>query len=139
MLPQLLDGALVVHVVRLLKQNKTALQSTKSKLKSTQRLVHNMASNIIKKLPIDIGNLFEQITDAITGELQNMDITGIGDEADSNFEIEEVEVKFIDGMPHADIYLNRTEGRFCSNADIEEAVIAEIGSLSITIEIQIQA
>jgi hypothetical protein len=98
-----------------------------------------MASNKIKDLVIDVGDVYEQIAEAIADELQNISIEGVGDDQNTNFDIEDVEVVFKDGQFVANISLQRTEGKFCSNADLEDAVISEIGNQKITVTVEIQA
>jgi hypothetical protein len=98
-----------------------------------------MASNRIKKLVIDVGDLYEQIADSITDTLNNMNIEGVGDDQNTNFEIENVEVVYEDGQFLANIDLQRIEGKFVSNGDLEDAVIAEIGNQKITVEVEILA
>jgi hypothetical protein len=98
-----------------------------------------MASNRIKDLVIDIGDLNEQIAEALEEAINNISIEGVGDDQNTNFDLEDVSVKFVKGQFVANIDLQRTEGKFCSNADLEDAVIAEIGNQTITITVQIQA
>jgi hypothetical protein len=98
-----------------------------------------MASNRIKKLPIDIGDLNEKIIEAITDTLNNINIEGVGDDQNTNFEIENVEVIYEDGQFLANIDLQRIEGKFVSNGDLEDAVISEIGNQKITVEAEILA
>ena len=98
-----------------------------------------MASNRIKDLVIDIGDVYEQIAESIADKLQEMSIEGVGDDQNTNFDIEDVTVVFKEGQFYANIDLQRTEGKFCSNADLEDAVISEIGNQKITVEVEIQA
>ena len=98
-----------------------------------------MASNIIKDLPIDIGNAYELIKESITQTIENVQISGIGDNGDSEFDIEEVKVVFKDGEFFATIALQRTEGRFVSNADLEEAFIDALNNEKMSVEVEIQA
>jgi hypothetical protein len=49
-----------------------------------------MASNIIKDLPIDIGDVYELIKEALTDTIQNIELYNIGDDCNSAFDTEEV-------------------------------------------------
>lgn len=98
-----------------------------------------MASNIIKQLPIDIGDVYELIKEAITETIEGIELYGIGDDCNSDFDTEEVKVEFKDGQFFATIALQRTEGKFVSNFDIEEAFIAAMSNEKMTVEVEIQA
>jgi hypothetical protein len=98
-----------------------------------------MASNIIKDLPIDIGDVYELIKDALTETIQNIELYDIGDDCNSAFDTEEVKVEFKDGQFFATISLQRTEGKFVSNQDIEEAFISAMGNEKMSVEVEIQA
>jgi hypothetical protein len=98
-----------------------------------------MASNIIKDLPIDIGDVYELIKEALTETIQNIELYDIGDDCNSTFDTEEVTVKYKDGQFFATIALQRTEGKFVSNDDIEEAFIAAMANEKMTIDVEIQA
>ena len=98
-----------------------------------------MASNIIKQLPIDIGDVYELIKEAITETVEGVELYGIGDDCNSDFDIEEVKVEFKDGQFLATIALQRTEGKFVSNFDLEEAFIAAMSNEKMTVEVEIQA
>jgi hypothetical protein len=50
-----------------------------------------------------------------------------------------VTVKFENGKFSATIALQRTEGKFVSNNDIEEAFIAAMSNEKMTIDVEIQA
>ena len=98
-----------------------------------------MASNIIKDLEIDIGDVYELIKEALIETISNIELFNVGDEADTVLDTEEVTVVFKDGKFFATIALQRTEGRFISNADLEEAFISEMANEKMTIEVNIQA
>lgn len=98
-----------------------------------------MASNIIKNLPIDIGDVYELIKEAITETVEGVELYGIGDDCNSDFDIEDVKVEFKDGQFLATIALQRTEGKFVSNFDLEEAFIAAMSNEKMTVEVEIQA
>lgn len=98
-----------------------------------------MASNRIKDLVIDLGDLYEQIAEALEEAINNISIEGIGDDQNTNFDLEEVSVKYEDGQFVANIDFQRTEGKFCSNADLEDAVISEISNQLVTVTVTIQA
>jgi hypothetical protein len=98
-----------------------------------------MASNRIKDLVIDLGDLYEQIAEAIEETISNINIEGIGDDQNTNFDLEDVSVRFHEGQFIANIDFQRTEGKFCSNADLEDAVISEIGNRTITVTVEILA
>jgi hypothetical protein len=98
-----------------------------------------MASNIIKKLPIDIGDVYELIKNAITETIENVTLEGIGDDCNTDFDIEEVKVEFKDGEFLATVALQRVEGKFVSNFDVEEALISALSHERMTVEVEIQA
>jgi hypothetical protein len=98
-----------------------------------------MASNIIKDLEIDIGDVYELIQEALTETIQNIELCGIGDDCNTDFDTDEVTVKFVDGKFFATIALQRTEGKFVSNADIEEAFITAMANEKMSVEVCIQA
>jgi hypothetical protein len=98
-----------------------------------------MASNIIKDLPIDIGDVYELIKEALIETIQNVELYNIGDDCNSAFDTEEVNVKYEDGQFVATIALQRTEGKFVSNQDIEEAFITAMSNEKMSVEVCIQA
>jgi hypothetical protein len=98
-----------------------------------------MASNIVKNLPIDIGDVYELIKEAITETIEGVELSGIGDDCNTDFDVEEVKVEFKDGEFLATVALQRTEGKFVSNFDIEEALIAALAHERMTVEVEIQA
>jgi hypothetical protein len=98
-----------------------------------------MASNIIKDLPIDIGDVYELIKEALTETIQNIELYNIGDDCNSAFDTEEVTVQYKDGQFSATISLQRTEGKFVSNDDIEEAFITAMAHEKMTVDVEIQA
>jgi hypothetical protein len=98
-----------------------------------------MASNIIKDLVIDVDDVFVAITESLEETLENMNIQGVGDDCNTNFDIEEVKVNYKNGQFIATIALQRTEGKFVSNQDLEDAVISEISNQKISVEVEIQA
>lgn len=98
-----------------------------------------MASNIVKNLPIDIGDVYELIKEAIAETIEGVELSGIGDDCNTDFDVEEVKVEFKDGEFLATVALQRTEGKFVSNFDIEEALIAALAHERMTVEVEIQA
>jgi hypothetical protein len=98
-----------------------------------------MASNVIKNLPIDIGDVYELITDAITETIENVTLEGVGDDCNTDFDVEEVKVIFKDGQFLATVALQRVEGKFVSNFDVEEALISALSHERMTVEVEIQA
>jgi stress response protein SCP2 len=98
-----------------------------------------MASNIIKDLEIDIGNVYELIQEALITTIENITIEGVGDDQNTNFDTEEVKVEYKDGKFLATIYLQRTEGKFVQNSELEEAVITAMSNEKMTVEVEIQA
>jgi len=98
-----------------------------------------MASNIIKDLEIDIGDVYELIQEALTETIQNIELYNIGDDCNTAFDTEEVKVVFKEGKFFATIALQRTEGKFVSNQDIEEAFISEMSNQKMSVEVMIQA
>lgn len=98
-----------------------------------------MASNIIKNLPIDIGDVYELITEAITETIEGIELSQIGDDCNTDFDIEEVKVIYKDGEFLATIALQRVEGKFVSNQDVEDALISAMAHEKMTVEVMIQA
>lgn len=98
-----------------------------------------MASNIIKDLEIDIGDVYELIQQALTETIESIELYDIGDDCNTAFDTEEVKVTFKEGKFFATIALQRTEGKFVSNQDIEEAFISAMSNEKMTIEVMIQA
>jgi hypothetical protein len=98
-----------------------------------------MATNKIKDLPIDVSDIFITICDAIKDQLEQLDITGAGDDGDTEFEMEDVRVDFKDGQFIANIDLQRISGKFVSNQDLEDYVLTQINSEKITVEVEMLA
>ena len=98
-----------------------------------------MATNRIKDLPIDGSDIFETICEAIRDSLEQLDISGAGDDGDTEFEIEQVEVKFKDGQFIANIDLQRISGKFVSNQDLEDFVLSQINQEKVTVEVEMLA
>jgi hypothetical protein len=98
-----------------------------------------MASNKIKDLPIDVSDIFETICEAIKNSIEDLDISGAGDDGDTEFEIEHVEVKFKDGQFIANIDLQRIAGKFVSNTDLEDFVLQQINQEKVTVEVEMLA
>ena len=98
-----------------------------------------MATNRIKDLPIDVSNIYETICEAIKDSLEQLDISGAGDDGDTEFEIEQVEVKFKDGQFIANIDLQRISGKFVSNQDLEDFVLGQINQEKVTVEVEMLA
>jgi hypothetical protein len=98
-----------------------------------------MASNKIKDLPIDVSDIFETICEAIKNAIEDLDISGAGDDGDTEFEIEHVEVKCKDGQFIANIDLQRIAGKFVSNTDLEDFVLQQINQEKVTVEVEMLA
>jgi hypothetical protein len=98
-----------------------------------------MASNKIKDLPIDVSDIFETICEAIKNSIEDLDISGAGDDGDTEFEIEHVEVEFKDGQFIANIDLQRIAGKFVSNTDLEDFVLSQINQEKVTVEVEMLA
>lgn len=98
-----------------------------------------MASNRIKDLVIDIGDVYEHIAEAITTSIENISVEGVGDDQNTNFDIEAVTVIYKDGQFVANIDLQRIEGKFVSNGDLEDALISEINGQKMTVDVEIGA
>lgn len=98
-----------------------------------------MATNRIKDLPIDVSDIFIAICDAIKEQLEQLDITGAGDDGNTEFEIEDVRVDFKDGQFIANIDLQRLAGKMVSNQDLEDYVLTQINSEKITVEVEMLA
>ena len=98
-----------------------------------------MATNRIKNLPIDVSDIYETICEAIRDSLEQLDISGAGDDGDTEFEIEQVEVKFKDGQFIANIDLQRISGKFVSNQDLEDFVLSQINQEKVTVEVEMLA
>jgi hypothetical protein len=98
-----------------------------------------MATNRIKDLPINVSDIYEAICDAIKYQLEELDITGAGDDGDTEFEMEDVRVDFKDGQFIANIDLQRISGKFVSNQDLEDYVLTQINEQKVTVEVEMLA
>lgn len=98
-----------------------------------------MATNRIKDLPIDVSDIFISICDAIKEQLEQLDITGVGDDGNTEFEIEDVRVDFKDGQFIANIDLQRLSGKMVSNQELEDYVLTEINQQRVTVEVEMLA
>jgi len=98
-----------------------------------------MATNRIKDLPIDVSDIFIAICDAIKEQLEELDITGAGDDGNTEFEIEDVRVDFKDGQFIANIDLQRLSGKMVSNQDLEDYVLTQINEQRVTVEVEMLA
>jgi hypothetical protein len=98
-----------------------------------------MATNKIKDLPIDVSDIYETICEAIKNALEDLDITGAGDDGDTEFEIEQVEVAFKDGQFIANIDLQRISGKMVANQDLEDYVLTQINQEKVTVEVEMLA
>ena len=98
-----------------------------------------MATNKIKDLPIDVSDIYETICEAIKNALEDLDITGAGDDGDTEFEMEQVEVVFKDGQFIANIDLQRISGKMVSNQDLEDYVLTQINQEKVTVEVEMLA
>jgi hypothetical protein len=98
-----------------------------------------MATNRIKDLPIDVSDIFIAICDAIKEQLEQLDITGAGDECATDFELEDVRVDFKDGQFIANIDLHRISGKMVSNQDLEDFVLSQINEQTVTVEVEMLA
>lgn len=98
-----------------------------------------MATNRIKDLPIDVSDIFIAICDAIKEQLEQLDITGAGDECATDFELEDVRVDYKDGQFIANIDLQRISGKMVSNQDLEDFVLSQINEQTVTVEVEMLA
>ena len=98
-----------------------------------------MATNKIKDLPIDVSDIFIAICDAIKEQLEELDITGAGDDGDTEFEMEDVRVDYKDGQFIANIDLQRISGKMVSNQDLEDYVLTRINEQRVTVEVEMLA
>lgn len=98
-----------------------------------------MASNKIKDLPIGFALMHETIAEAIRDALEEIDITTAGDDGNTEFEIEQVDVKFIDGQFIANIDLQRISGKMVANQDLEDYVLERINEKKVTVEVEMLA
>jgi hypothetical protein len=98
-----------------------------------------MASNRIKDLPIDVSEIYDTIAEAIREALEEIDITGAGDDGNTEFEIEQVQVEFKDGQFIANIDLQRISGKMVSNQDLEDYVLGRINEQKVTVEVEMLA
>lgn len=98
-----------------------------------------MATNRIKDLPIDVSEIYDTIAEAIREALEEIDITGAGDDGNTEFEIEQVQVEFKDGQFIANIDLQRIQGKMVSNQDLEDYVLGRINEQKVTVEVEMLA
>lgn len=97
-----------------------------------------MASNKIKALPVNVVDVYDKICEAIAVMLSETDISGVGDEGNSEFEVEDVRVKFVDGQFLADIDLQRVSGRMVGNAELEDEVLQILNQQMVTVECEVE-
>jgi hypothetical protein len=98
-----------------------------------------MASNKIKALPINVVDVYETICEAIKDMIYQMDISGVGDNGDSEFEIESVECRFVDGQFIADIDLQRVSGLMVTNAELEDYFLDAVNNQTVTVNCEVEA
>jgi hypothetical protein len=98
-----------------------------------------MASNKIKALPINVVDVYETICEAIKDMIDQMDISGVGDNGDSEFEIESVECRFVDGQFIADIDLQRVSGLMVTNAELEDYFLDAVNNQTVTVNCEVEA
>jgi len=98
-----------------------------------------MASNKIKALPINVVDVYETICEAIKDMIDQMDISGVGDNGDSEFEIESVECRFVDGQFIADIDLQRVSGLMVTNSELEDYFLDAVNNQTVTVNCEVEA
>ena len=98
-----------------------------------------MATNKIKNLEISLEEMHDKICEKITESIHELSLSGIGDEGNSEYEVEEVSVVYKDGKFIANVDLQRIEGRFVSNQELEDELLSEINGQSVTIEVGLGA
>ena len=98
-----------------------------------------MASNKIKALPINVVGVYDAICEAITDMINEMDVSGVGDNGDTEFEIESVQVKFIDGQFIADIDLQRVSGLMVTNGELEDYFLDAVNQQRVTVNCEVEA
>ena len=98
-----------------------------------------MASNKIKALPINVVGVYDAICEAITDMINEMDVSGVGDNGDTEFEIESVQVKFIDGQFIADIDLQRVSGLMVTNGELEDYFLDAVNQQTVKVECEVEA
>jgi hypothetical protein len=98
-----------------------------------------MSSNKIKALPINVVDVYETICEAIKDMIDQMDISGVGDNGDSEFEIESVECRFVDGQFIADIDLQRISGLMVTNAELEDYFLDAVNNQTVTVNCEVEA
>ena len=98
-----------------------------------------MASNKIKALPINVVDVYETICEAIADMINQMDISGVGDNGDTEFEIEAVQVAFKDGQFVADIDLQRISGLMVTNAELEDYFLDAVNNETVTVNCEVEA
>ena len=98
-----------------------------------------MASNKIKALPINVIGVYDAICEAITDMINEMDVSGVGDNGDTEFEIESVQVKFIDGLFIADIDLQRVSGLMVTNGELEDYFLDAVNQQTVTVNCEVEA
>jgi hypothetical protein len=98
-----------------------------------------MASNKIKSLPINVVGVYDAICEAITDMINEMDVSGVGDNGDTEFDIESVQVKFIDGQFIADIDLQRVSGLMVTNGELEDYFLDAVNQQTVTVNCEVEA
>jgi hypothetical protein len=98
-----------------------------------------MSSNKIKALPINVIGVYDAIAEAIADMINEMDVSGVGENGDTEFEIEAVQVKFIDGQFIADIDLQRISGLMVTNAELEDYFLDAVNEQTVTVKCEVEA
>jgi len=98
-----------------------------------------MATNKIKDLEISLDEMHEMICEKIAESIEELSLSGIGDEGNSEYEVEGVSVAYKNGKFIANIDLQRIEGRFVSNQELEDELLSCINGQTVTIEVGIGA
>lgn len=98
-----------------------------------------MASNKIKALPINVIGVYDAIAEAIANMIHEMDVSGVGDNSDTEFDIESVQVKFVDGQFIADIDLQRVSGLMVTNGELEDYFLDAVNQQTVTVNCEVEA
>ena len=98
-----------------------------------------MASNRIKNLVINVDEIYEKLSESIVDAIENISLDGLGDDGATNFEIENVTVEFKNGQFIANIDLQRIEGKFVSNQELEDEFLNILNGETMTVEVELNA
>jgi hypothetical protein len=104
----------------------------------------NMASNVVKKLQIELdgyafsdlaGLIEEKVIEKIQEliEMECSELSNMGDDGNTELSLEDTDVSVTGDGLEATIYFNRESGKFASTGDVEDEVISRLQNQDIEV------